>query len=229
MNGLHRAVAALATGLSVTACSSTGVEGGVSQAPDPNPEPPSVQEFDDLYQARIAAARAIFTEADVRFMTDMIIHHAQALVMSAWAPRNGASSRIRTLAARIKSSQQDEIERMRNWLGDRDQPVPEVTVRGDQWMMHGGGHVMPGMLTGEQMNELRQAHGRTFDRLFLAYMIQHHRGALVMVEELFASEGAVLGDEIFKFASDVNVDQATEVARMEGMLAAMPETPAGTR
>ena len=229
MKELHRAVAALMTGLSVTACGGTAGAGGAVQAPGPSPEPVSTEEFDALYRARIANARAAFTEADVQFMTGMIVHHAQALVMSAWAPTNGANSRIRTLAARITNSQQDEIARMQEWLSDRDQPMPEVMMRRDELMMHGAGHMMPGMLTDEQINELGQARGRTFDRLFLTYMIQHHRGALVMVEELFASEGAALGNEIFKLASDINVDQATEIARMEGMLAAMPEASAGAR
>ena len=221
---VHRVVAALMTVLSVKACSSTPD----APAPAPSPGALSIEEFDALHSARIADARAVFTEADVQFMTGMIIHHAQALVMSAWAPSNEASSQVRTLAARIFSSQQDEIARMQEWLSDRDQPVPEARMRGGE-LVHGAGHIMPGMLTNAQMAELGQARGHEFDRLFLAYMIQHHRGALIMVEELFASQGAAQANEIFKFASDINVDQATEIARMQGMLEAMSAASAGAR
>lgn len=220
---VHRVVAALMTVLSVKAC-------GTADGPGPAPSPGalSIEEFDALHSARIADARAVFTEADVQFMTGMIIHHAQALVMSAWAPENEASSEVRTLAARIFSSQQDEIARMQEWLSDRDQPVPEARMRGGE-LVHGARHIMPGMLTNAQMAELGQARGHEFDRLFLAYMIQHHRGALIMVEELFASQGAAQANQIFKFASDINVDQATEIARMQGMLEAMSAASAGAR
>ena len=221
---VRRVVAALMTGLSVTACSSTADGPG----PAPSPGALSVEEFDALYSARIADAHAVFTEADVQFMTGMIIHHAQALVMSAWAPKNKASSEVRTLAARIFSSQQDEIARMQEWLSDRGRPVPEARMRGGE-LMHAAGHIMPGMLTNEQMAELGQARGHEFDRLFLTYMIQHHRGAIIMVEELFASEGAAQANEMFKLASDINVDQATEIARMQGMLEAMSAASAGAR
>jgi uncharacterized protein (DUF305 family) len=80
---------------------------------------------------------------------------------------------------------------------------------------------MPGMLTGEQLRQLDQARGEEFDRLFLTFMIQHHRGAVAMVKALFGSYGAAQDETVFKFASDVNVDQTTEIARMEQMLAAL--------
>lgn len=224
MNQIHRVVAGLMTVLSVTACSGTAGRAG----PSPSPGALSIGEFDALYRARIADARAVFTEADVEFMRGMIIHHAQALVMSARAPENDASPEVRTLAARIMVSQQDEIARMQEWLSDRGQPVPEVMMRGGE-LVHGARHIMPGMLTNEQMAELAQARGHEFDRLFLTYMIQHHSGALVMVEELFASEGAAQTNEVFKLASDINVDQATEIARMQGMLKAMSAASAGAR
>jgi uncharacterized protein (DUF305 family) len=114
---------------------------------------------------------------------------------------------------------------MQRWLRDRGQSVPEVHVNGAQVMVHGAGmdHAshgqMPGMLTDEQLAALAAARDTAFDRLFLALMIQHHRGAVVMVDELFATDGAAQDTDVFKFASDVQVDQRTEVARMEQMLA----------
>jgi uncharacterized protein (DUF305 family) len=182
-------------------------------------------EFEALYRARTDSARMRFTEGDVEFMNGMIGHHAQALVMAGFAPTHGASPQIRTLAARIINAQQDEITRMQQWLRDRGRPAPEVMIQGSEMMIHGAGeHVMhgPGMLTPEQIAELDRARGPDFDRLFLTYMIQHHRGAVVMVEGLFATEGAAQDNEAFKLANDVHVDQITEIARMEGMLEGLP-------
>lgn len=187
----------------------------------------TVAEMEALWRARTDSARLRFTEADVRFMTGMIGHHAQAVGMSNLAPTNGASATIRTLAARIINAQQDEIALMQRWLRDREQPVPEVHISGHQVMVHGAGDAhahhahMPGMLSEAQMAELAAARGAAFDRLFLTFMIAHHKGAVVMVDELFATDGAGQDAEVFKFASDVQVDQTTEVARMERMLKAM--------
>ena len=154
-------------------------------------------------------------------MTGMIGHHAQALIMAGLAPTHGANTRIQTLCARIINAQQDEIATMQQWLRSRGQPVPEVQITGTTLIVHGAGeHVtrMPGMLTEEQMHELDDAQGADFDRLFLTYMIQHHRGATVMVDELFSKDGAGQDELAFKLASDINVDQITEIARMERML-----------
>ncbi len=178
--------------------------------------------------ARADSVRRAFTAADVEFMTGMIGHHAQAIVISGWAPAHGASAEIQRLAERIVAAQQDEIRTMQRWLADRNQPVPAVGAAGE---MHHHGHeaLMPGMLTPEQMQQLAAARGPAFDRLFLALMIQHHNGALTMVETLFGSHGAAQEDVIFKFASDVSADQTTEVARMERMLAALQPETGGTR
>jgi uncharacterized protein (DUF305 family) len=162
-----------------------------------------------------------YGEADVRFMTGMIRHHAQAVLIAGWAPTHGASSAIRTLCERIVVAQQDEIAFMQRWLRQRDQPVPDADAAHD--MMPGMEHVtlMPGMLTAEQLTELDRARGAAFDRLFLTYMIQHHEGAITMVEQLFGAYGAAQDDDIFKLAADVNVDQITEIDRMRTMLAAL--------
>ncbi|HUF28178.1 MAG TPA: DUF305 domain-containing protein, partial [Gemmatimonadaceae bacterium] len=140
-------------------------------------------------------------------------------------PTHGASQSVQILAARIINAQQDEIATMQRWLADREQNVPEVYIEGLTLMVHGADHAMhaPGMLTPEQMRELDRARGPAFDRLFLTYMIQHHQGAVTMVHELMVTDGAAQDEEVFKFASDVQVDQITEIARMELMLSEMPD------
>jgi uncharacterized protein (DUF305 family) len=170
--------------------------------------------------ARTDSLRRPYTEADIRFMSDMIGHHAQAITMAGWAPTHGADPSIRTLAARIVNAQQDEIASMRQWLRERNQPVPEPDSGMAGHHMHP--MLMPGMLTPEQMAQLDQARGPAFDRLFLTSMIQHHRGAVSMVDALFNTPGAGRDETVFKFANDVSVDQSTEIARMESMLAALP-------
>jgi uncharacterized protein (DUF305 family) len=183
--------------------------------------PTANAEFEALYRARTDSARARFTEADVEFMNGMIGHHAQALVMAGFAPTHGASPQVQTLAARIINAQRDEIARMQQWLRDRGRPAPEVMIQGSELMVHGAGENVlhgPGMLSAEQLAELDRARGADFDRLFLTYMIQHHQGAVAMVERLFATDGAAQDNESFKMAGDIHVDQVTEIARMQGML-----------
>ena len=212
-------------------------------------------EIEALYYARRDSARMRFTDADVAFVTGMISHHAQALVMSDLAPTHGASPAVQTLAARIINAQNDEIALMQRWLEDRGQPVTQVKIdgldltidmtapAGDAGMAHdahapadahmdGAGqhaaapgdahaHHMPGMLSQEQLEELAAAYGPEFDRLFLTYMIGHHSGAVTMVDELFAVDGAAQDGAVFKLASDVQVDQITEIERMKKMLKSM--------
>jgi uncharacterized protein (DUF305 family) len=181
-------------------------------------------------QTQPAPQRYPHTEADIRFMSDMIGHHRQALVMAEWAPSHGASPAVRTLAERIASGQHDEIALMQQWLRDRQQPaspapgssMDTTTHSGGRGHQHGEhGMLMPGMLTRAQLDELNRARGREFDRLFLQYMIQHHRGALSMVDRLFATPGAAREEATFKLANDVSADQSSEIARMERMLAGL--------
>jgi uncharacterized protein (DUF305 family) len=178
-------------------------------------------------RARADSARHPYTEADIRFMSGMIHHHAQAIVMARWAPTHGASAEVQTLAGRIINAQTDDIRLMQTWLRDRNQPVPEPNPKGMPMDMGGMQHemLMPGMLTGEQMSRLDAARGADFDRLFLSLMIQHHQGAVAMVKDLFGSYGAGQDETVFKFASDVNVDQTTEIERMRKMLAAVVFQP----
>jgi len=173
--------------------------------------------------ARADSARRPYTAADVAFVSGMIHHHAQAIVMAGWAPSHDASPAVHTLCERIINAQRDEIATIQQWLRDRQQQVPESTASGMKMVMDGVEHemLMPGMLSEAQMKQLDAARGKEFDRLFLTYMIQHHKGAVQMVKELFDSYGAAQDDLVFKFASDVNVDQTTEIARMEKMLVAL--------
>jgi uncharacterized protein (DUF305 family) len=163
-----------------------------------------------------------FTAADVRFMQGMIGHHAQAVVMAGWAPSHGAREAVRILAERIVVAQNDEIAMMRRWLREHHEMVPEADTKGEHagMDMPGMPALMPGMLTPEQMKQLNEARGPEFDRLFLTFMIQHHQGALTMVDQLFGSQGAAQDDNIFKFAADVSADQSTEIDRMNKMLVA---------
>ena len=162
--------------------------------------------------------------AHIRFMSDMIGHHAQAIVMSRLAPAAGASPSVRTLAGRIINAQQDEIRTMQVWLQDHRQPAPHVDSTGAVHGAPGGDHAhhaMAGMLTPEQLAQLQKARGEEFDKLFLQFMIQHHRGAVGMVEKLFADVGPNPDDTVFKLAADINADQVTEIERMRRMLAAI--------
>lgn len=200
-----------------------------------------VERLEELFWSRVDSAKMQFTQADVDFMTGMIAHHAQALIMSDLAPKNHASPVIQTLASRIINAQKDEIESMQRWLRDRNQPVPDVQIDGliltitmkppedsgserqhmnhsqskHEGMDHSG---MPGMLTQKQLNNLAKQKGDAFDRTFLKYMIEHHKGAVIMVEKLFSTEGAALDQQAFRLASDIQADQTTEIERMQLML-----------
>jgi uncharacterized protein (DUF305 family) len=173
-----------------------------------------------------AAARPVagttVSAADVKFMSGMIPHHAQAVIMAGWAASHGARSDVRILCERIVVGQRDEIALMRTWLSDKGQVVPDATSTRMKMMMDGMEHdmLMPGMLSDAEMAQLDRARGAEFDRLFLIGMIKHHQGAVGMVDELFASYGAAQDEVVFRFASDVYADQSTEIDRMEKMLAA---------
>jgi uncharacterized protein (DUF305 family) len=162
--------------------------------------------------------------ADVKFMQGMIMHHAQAVEMTALITSHTENKELRSLGARISRSQSDEIKFMQRWLAARGEPVSMAassratgTLPGMD-MSHGPMDLMPGMLTLEQMEALRKAKGAEFDRLFLAGMIQHHNGALIMVKDLFDTAGAGQDAELFDFATDVDTGQRAEIRIMQGML-----------
>jgi len=161
-----------------------------------------------------------WSDADVEFMTGMIPHHAQAVIMAGWAPKNGAREDLAILCERIVVGQADEIRSMQQWLKDRGAPVPDATSTRMKHKVNGVEHemLMPGMLSDEEMAELEKAKGAEFDRLFLIGMIKHHQGALDMVDVLFKAYGAAQDDTIYKFASDVFADQTIEIGVMHKML-----------
>jgi uncharacterized protein (DUF305 family) len=176
-----------------------------------------------IEQARKDSVRRPYTAADIEFMSGMISHHAQAVQMAKWAESHNASKAVQIFCGRIATAQTAEIGLMQQWLGERRQPVPDADPRGMKMDMGGTTHfmAMPGMLTDEQMKQLDAARGTDFDKLFLRGMIQHHRGAITMVQQLFATPGAAQDEAIFKFANNVNVDQNTEIHRMQQMLLAV--------
>jgi len=161
-----------------------------------------------------------YSDADVEFMSGMIPHHAQAVIMAGWAPTHGARKDVAIFCERIVVGQRDEIATMQQWLRDRGLPVPDATSTRHKMKMNGMEHdmLMPGMMTDEQMAALDKARGPEFDRLFLEGMIRHHQGAIDMVDVLFKSYGAAQDELIYKFASDVQADQSIEIDRMHKML-----------
>ena len=183
---------------------------------------------------QVALDRGIppYTRADVEFMQGMIAHHGQALTMAALAATNTTSEDVRVLAARIDVAQRDEIAMMQRWLRQRGETVPDPmashSMAGhnmpghDMSTMPGAAPLMPGMLSAEQMAQLRAAKGQEFDRLFLTFMIQHHEGAVDMVNKLYSSQGAAQDTELWRLASDIEADQGSEISRMRQMLEIRP-------
>ena len=173
----------------------------------------SVEEASDL-------ASLTFSEGDVKFMQGMISHHAQALLMSELVDGRTNREAMELMSQRIALSQEDEIEMMQDWLRERDLMVPEMGAH-----TMDGHTMMPGMATAEEMAELEAASGPEFDALFLQLMIKHHKGALTMVEELLEQRGSAQDSVLFAFTSDVTADQASEIDRMNAMLAGFSPDP----
>jgi uncharacterized protein (DUF305 family) len=220
----RRTTAVLLAVLASAACA--GARTGAETTPSPaDGTALSTAELEALYLARADSATMRVSEADVSFMAGMIGHHAQALEMAGLAPTREASRSVQILTARTINAQQDEINVMSQWLRDRGQTVPDLyTGPGSRAPAPAAGMMMPGMLSAEQMQSLYAASGTDYDRLFLTLMIQHHGGAVTMVHELFATDGAGLDDTVFKVANDIQVDQLTEMARMRRMLEELPDT-----
>ncbi len=173
----------------------------------------------------VVAAKA--NSADVHFMSGMIPHHAQAVLIAGWAASHGARPDIVRLCERIVVGQADEIALMQIWLRQKGAPVPDAKATHMTMAMNGMEHdmLMPGMLSPEQLADLDTSRGSSFDRLFLQAMIRHHQGAISMVDELLGSEGAAQDDVVYKFASDVYADQTTEISFMQKMLETIPTSP----
>ena len=171
-------------------------------------------------RARPDLVRGPYSQADIDFMSGMIPHHAQAVLIAGWAASHGARPDVRTLCERMVVGQRDEIAYMRNWLRDRSQPVPAADATHHRMKMNGMEHdmLMPGMLSPAELAQLDKARNAEWDRLFITFMIRHHEGALKMVDDLFESYGALQDDDMYKFASDLYADQTIEIERMHKML-----------
>ena len=159
------------------------------------------------------------SRADISFMQGMIMHHTQAVAMTALLPTHTTNQQITSLGARISSSQSDEMHFMQRWLALRGQPtsmsmpgMPDMDMSGTPMAP------MPGMLTPQQMEALKAAKGPLFDHLFLSGMIQHHNGALTMVKDLFDTAGAGQDADLFNFATDADNTQRAEIKIMQSML-----------
>ena len=203
-----------------SACRSVPAQGTNTAPGAVEPKPPIVQPGAPGQASKVITAdqaadlsQVQYTGDDIKFMQGMIGHHAQAIQMVALVPARTQSEDLKKLALRIDVSQQDEIKMMESWLRARGQQVPGPGVH-----RMNGAPMMPGMLTPEEMERLAAATGAEFDRLFLQGMIKHHSGAITMVHDLFATDGAGQTPEIFSYASDVDADQRMEIDRMGSML-----------
>ncbi len=162
------------------------------------------------------------SQAEIEFMQGMIVHHLQAVEMTALIASHTENKDLRSLGARISSSQSDEIKFMQRWLAGWGEPT-SMPMSGMQGMHMSGQStqsmaLMPGMLTPEQIAALRNAKGAKFDQLFLSGMIQHHNGALNMVKDLFNTAGAGQNADVFDFATDADNSQRAEIRIMQSML-----------
>ena len=193
-----------------SACGSAAVD---QSPPIIQPGPPGEASRVITSETAAGLKRPAPSAADIHFMQGMIAHHAQAIEMTGLLKTRSISPDMKKLAERIEVSQADEIRMMREWLEGQGASVPSAHAHHAP-----GAPLMPGMLTPEEMGRLSAASGEAFDRLFLAYMIKHHEGALAMVRELFGTRGAGQDSDIYAFASDVDADQRMEIVRMSSML-----------
>lgn len=204
------------------------------QQTDSNESPVIVQpgapgQATQILPSSTKAKLPLVSPKDVEFMQGMIMHHAQAVEMTAFIEARTENKEIRLLGARISQSQSDEMNFMKRWLTFRNQPLMLKMEMEDKDMdmsdMDMSNHhhmLMPGMLTPKQMDKLKNAKGAEFDRLFLSGMIQHHQGALEMVKELFETSGAGQDAELFNFATDVDSGQRAEIKIMQTLLGEKP-------
>ena len=229
MNQSIQRVSALLVAASLAACGGSSSASAPAAAPAPASSGPLIVqpgapgEAGRTFSAdELDAVEGVtYTEADVRFMQMMIPHHAQALDMTALVRQHASTRAVQQMGLRMEISQRDEIAMMSTWLRERGEAVePNMHEMMDMpgMRMVDGVHLMDGMLTPAEMDELANARGADFDRLFLEGMIRHHQGAIDMVDRLFATSGAAQESTVFKFAEDVGADQMMEIERMQGLL-----------
>ncbi|MFT4114782.1 DUF305 domain-containing protein [Silvibacterium sp.] len=214
----------------LAACACLAQHTSIAQQQTPSVVEPGApgQPTHALSPATTATSPHTPSAADITFMQGMIMHHAQAVEMTELLRTHGEEKDVLELGERIRISQADEMQSMQKWLKDHDQPpsdddsMPGMANMPDMPGMHHHPMTMapmPGMLTPEQMKQLATARGKDFDRLFLSGMIQHHGGALIMVDQLFSTPGAAQDAELFDFVTDVDNTQKAEIAIMQKMLA----------
>lgn len=198
--------------LSVAAgCSSGGQGPATAESPANSPVPTTDA------AVYIPESTAPYVPADADFVRGMLIHHAQALAMAALVDDRSDTPAIHSLARRIQTSQEYEIGLMNNWLAAHEEPAPAHGL-GPNGGAPAAHRDMAGMASPEQMRELAQSEDAAFDRMFLRLMIPHHEGALTMVDELLAHEGAGQEPALFQLISAVDADQRAEIARMRALL-----------
>jgi uncharacterized protein (DUF305 family) len=219
-----RSISAAVLWLSAAAAWAQQTKPAAGPAPMIQPGAPG-QPTKTLSAASVGASRRTPAEADISFMQGMIMHHSQAVEMTDLLRTRSHNKDLQALGKRISISQTDEMKFMRQWLEERGQPV---SMEHSHMDMKSGDHsshmnmdsmpLMPGMLSPQQMNALEQARGAAFDHLFLTGMIQHHTGALVMVQDLVNTPGAGQDSVLFDFATDVDNTQRAEINIMRNML-----------
>ncbi len=202
-------------------CFSAYAQEPKQEAPIVQPGAPGEETKDIDPETASDIADTSYTPDDVNFLQGMIIHHHQATIMSNWADQRTNSKSILDLAGRITVTQDDEIDFMRNWLLDRDEDAPDPKAM----MSMDSHHNMMGMATPEQLDQLEKTKSTDFDRLFLKLMINHHDGAIKMVEELRKQRGSAYDPILNEFASDVVNDQAVEIERMNILLVGLSDDP----
>jgi uncharacterized protein (DUF305 family) len=155
-------------------------------------------------------------EADVRFMQDMVVHHAQAIVMVGLVQDRLVDTQVKALAARIADEQRPEIGAMAKWLEDHGQDVPPQAE--DPQYAAGADHAhagMPGMATQAQLSQLARATGTEADRMWLRLMTAHHEGALAMVVQQHR-DGT--DDVATQLGDEIHVTQSVQIGAMREML-----------
>lgn len=192
----------------------------VGQVPIIQPGPPGQQGRVITAEEASDLANLEYSDADIRFLQGMIPHHAQAKEMSALAEGRTNNEGVLAVAERITLSQDDEIGMMQDWLRNQGLEVtPEDAHHDDDF------ELMPGMLSEDDVAQLSAASGPEFDRLYLEFMIDHHQGALDMVEMLLDTRGSAQDPLLYEFTSDVTSDQTSEIERMDTLLASFNPDP----
>lgn len=209
-----RWAAVIVTALTFAACSSTDADETQGTAPVVQIGAPGETNRQLAADEVTELETPGYTDVDVAFVQGMIHHHQQALTMTALVDERAGRSDLPLLAERMDVSQRDEIAQLETWLTARGEDVP------DEHGEHGDtAELMPGMLTADQLAQLEGASGTDFDALFLQYMIGHHEGAVMMVEQLLTEGLGGQEPQVFQLAQHVESDQQVEIARMKSLLA----------